>query len=758
MASPDFISDAEMAALFGGAGSTAPNFIADDQIHLYDPSIPEAKTIPSLFDDPLSALTSSDWWLTRPGGERITPGQALVGPVEKVLSGATFGLGDEIISGVSAPVASLASQLTENPLSLGQAYDAALSDVRGIDQSLSTASPVASAALGIGGALKAPLVGAVSKVKSWLTPAETLGQAAKNVALLTGAAGAEGAVYGGAYGFGEGEGGLVSRLDSASDSAVSGAKIGALLGAPISALSEGASLYGPQIREAGENFLRRSVGARASDYSKTAKELSVLDIAEDQVQSATKKALNNLEAKGLFDKARDPSKTLANVLREEKKLGSRVATLIGEADEAGVRAQSTFKRARAYLEEGKVPANQVDDYLQRLDELQAAIQEKGAGRVAYTQQQKIAAGSKYNPDDGAFNGFWRAVYGDLQDAVEKAVPSVKGINRELADIKTTKGIFERALGSGESKNFVDGIFERLRTSGAKTMAGPAVLGAATLGAGAGLPAAAAAGGLGYLATPKGQAQTGKLLRSLASNPAAPIKALEKALPATIPSLQRDPANLSDRDFIASKVDKALDMETPKIIAGNRIPIKVVDKKINEFISKEEGGQKTKAYRPKVDGSGVTVGTGVDLGNRTEYELKHLGLSADLVDKLKPYLGKKDKLADAILERKPLRLTKDEAQELDVAVKADIQKSVSKRLEKSGVELTSLPPEAQTVVHSLAYNFGPALDTALPTIWKAIIANDWGRVQELLRSTKWKQPELKARRLREANLLNPLVTA
>lgn len=777
MALPDFLSDAEMSALEGGSSSDSmPDFIPDDQIGFYDASLAPKAAVPSLFDDPLGALTSSDWWLTRPSGERISAGQALVGPVQKALGGATFGFGDELIAGASAPLAALGSQFTEAPMGLGEAYDAGLADVRGIGRSLEEASPIGAGVASIGGALKAPFINAASKLSSWLAPAKTLPEAAKRTALITSALAGEGALYGGAYGFGEGEG-ASGRIENALSGSKSGAAWGAVLGAPVTALSEAAALYGPQITEAGKGFLRRSIGARASDYSKTADELSVLDIAEDQVQSATKKALDNLESKGLFAANRDPSKTLANVLTEEKKLGTRIATLIGEADDAGVTAKPTFKRARIYLEEGKVPANQVDDYLSRLDELEAAIKEKGGGKIAYAQQQKIAAGSKYNPDDGAFNGFWRAVYGDLQDAVEKAVPGVKSLNKDLADIKITKGIFGRALGTGESKNFVDGIFERIRTSGAKTIAGPAVLGAATLGAGAGLPAAAAAGALGYLATPKGQAQLGKGLKALAANPTAPLATLERALPALVPSsgqksrqtFQSTPpqsevvkAPKGGRSQIGSQspssnpttfnidkaINKAMKMETPKLTK----PISAVE----SFIDKEEGGQLTKGYRPKVEGSGVTVATGVDLGNRTEYELKHLGLPEDLIKKLKPYLGKKDELADAVLKRAPLRLSKDEAATLDKAVKTDISSKVEKRLAKSGIKLASLPAEAQTVVQSLAYNFGPALDEALPTIWKAIVAKDWARVQYLLRSTKWKQPELKPRRLREAALLNKLV--
>lgn len=177
---------------------------------------------------------------------------------------------------------------------------------------------------------------------------------------------------------------------------------------------------------------------------------------------------------------------------------------------------------------------------------------------------------------------------------------------------------------------------------------------------------------------------------------------------------------------------------------------------DDFISKEEGGQALKGYYPKVKGSGVTVASGVDIGSRSPDDIDALGISNDLKTKLKPYAGKKDALATKILERAPLRLSKAEATELDDAVKEDIYGTIATKLKEVGVDLSKLPAEAQTVVKSLAWNFGKNFDDTLPSIWKAITEKDWATVQAKLINTKWKQPELKDRRLREAALLDPLV--
>ncbi len=181
-----------------------------------------------------------------------------------------------------------------------------------------------------------------------------------------------------------------------------------------------------------------------------------------------------------------------------------------------------------------------------------------------------------------------------------------------------------------------------------------------------------------------------------------------------------------------------------------------DMGINPIVSKFEGGQKLEAYPPPAKGSGVTVATGIDLGQRSSAELKDLGLPDSLIEKVSPYLGKKDSTAKNYLKSNPLELSQDEADLLDSAISQKISSQVSdKYYEATGQELSDLPEEAKIVLESLAYNFGPNLDQKLPTLWSHVTNNDWEGVQDFLINTKWKQPELKSRRIQEAALLNPL---
>lgn len=146
-----------------------------------------------------------------------------------------------------------------------------------------------------------------------------------------------------------------------------------------------------------------------------------------------------------------------------------------------------------------------------------------------------------------------------------------------------------------------------------------------------------------------------------------------------------------------------------------------------FISQLEGGQKLVGYVPaaSVSKSGVTVATGFDLGARNESDLKSLGITDPLLSKLKPYLGKQGKDAKDFLRTSALRITKLEADKIDKAAKSKIVDSLkSKWNAASKTKFNSLFAEAQTVVASVAFQYGTNLKTKTPNFWKQITACDW----------------------------------
>ncbi|HED35640.1 MAG TPA: hypothetical protein ENJ08_15715 [Gammaproteobacteria bacterium] len=86
----------------------------------------------------------------------------------------------------------------------------------------------------------------------------------------------------------------------------------------------------------------------------------------------------------------------------------------------------------------------------------------------------------------------------------------------------------------------------------------------------------------------------------------------------------------------------------------------------KFISKLEGGSKTKGYVPAagVSKSGVTIATGFDLGARSESDINKMSISATLRKKLKPYAGKQKQDAVKYLKNNPFTITPTEAASTD----------------------------------------------------------------------------------------------
>jgi hypothetical protein len=175
----------------------------------------------------------------------------------------------------------------------------------------------------------------------------------------------------------------------------------------------------------------------------------------------------------------------------------------------------------------------------------------------------------------------------------------------------------------------------------------------------------------------------------------------------------------------------------------------------KFISDREGGRVTEGYVPdqKNSQSGVTIATGFDLGARDVASLKKLGLSDELIKKLEPYLGKKKDDAAAALKAAPLTITAEEAQQIDEASKKSATDSLIKKYDAvSTTKFTDLPPEAQTVIASVAFQYGD-LASKTPKFWEAVTKQDWAQADQLLRDFGDKYP---SRRKLEADLLKPLL--
>ena len=184
---------------------------------------------------------------------------------------------------------------------------------------------------------------------------------------------------------------------------------------------------------------------------------------------------------------------------------------------------------------------------------------------------------------------------------------------------------------------------------------------------------------------------------------------------------------------------------------------MVDKIDYSFLSELEGGSKKSGYVPAVgvSKSGVTVGTGFDLGQRNESDLKNLGLSSELIAILKPYLGKKAKDAQDVLDKHPLTITVAQAEVIDKAVKrshVDLIKFKYNSVAENKKKFTDLPAEAQTVIASVSFQYGASLDVRAPKFWKAAKAQNWKECIKVLNNYGDGYP---TRRKKEAALLGEM---
>ncbi|RTZ18092.1 type VI secretion system tip protein VgrG [Vibrio aquaticus] len=176
---------------------------------------------------------------------------------------------------------------------------------------------------------------------------------------------------------------------------------------------------------------------------------------------------------------------------------------------------------------------------------------------------------------------------------------------------------------------------------------------------------------------------------------------------------------------------------------------------HQFIQQLEGS-KTVGYvpDPKNSQSGVTIATGFDLGARSVTDLKNLGLPEDLINRFSPYVGLKNQPAIEKLNALPLSITTEELEVVNELVKKSETNKLVKMYNSSSstIEFECLPKEAQTVIASVAYQYGylPRRTTAF---WKQSITQDWLSMYNNLMDFKDSYP---TRRKKEASLIKELI--
>jgi LysM repeat protein len=139
--------------------------------------------------------------------------------------------------------------------------------------------------------------------------------------------------------------------------------------------------------------------------------------------------------------------------------------------------------------------------------------------------------------------------------------------------------------------------------------------------------------------------------------------------------------------------------------------------------------------PQSSRSGVTVGTGVDIGQMSASDIEALDIPLGLKQKLAPYAGLIGQNAVNFLNSHPLHLTQDEANTLDRVVTQKTLAGVADRFNLAAPDnsFANLPPAARTVVADIAYQYGSNLAQRMPNFWSDVTAGRWDSAAQKLRN-------------------------
>jgi len=154
----------------------------------------------------------------------------------------------------------------------------------------------------------------------------------------------------------------------------------------------------------------------------------------------------------------------------------------------------------------------------------------------------------------------------------------------------------------------------------------------------------------------------------------------------------------------------------------------------DFIKSLEGSSLV-GYVPKekgtpLGGSGVTVASGFDLGQRNEQDLRLLGLRPQLIAKLRPYLGLKKWDADNYLKAHPLEITSKECEEINKSVFLVKVRGIIRDVGET--KWQAMSRSLRTVLASVQFQYGSA-KAKTPNFFKKVLSMDVRGVVSHLRN-------------------------
>lgn len=494
------------------------------------PAAPAPTQLQSLIDQPTRAPTDVELGVAQL--RAMSPLEQTAAELEgrKLLFGESYSFG--ILPKLEAAGTSLKEALYGTPISeaFGQAVtnqDILKEFVR--QQELEKENTI----LGISGPELAG--GLMSPIGRLYTPSQVARSAPLAQALATrtynvGKATATGAGAAGLQTFLSTPGTLEERLTAAGESA----ETGAMFGAGTSGIGEvfNATLA-PKLQSFGKAARRSAIGATAADYKKTAGKRNFVP-KDEGVYTLTQQGIDNVIDKGYLGNSLDPLMQSDNLETAVRTLENQLDANIAKIDASGVNVKTPqFISIVRQNQKGEFGGVNKAKYTAEIDRIKNDIAAQRTNRLEYLQTQKKIYGTLYDPSgtttDAKFN---RAVYHELQAAIERYVPDAKQVNEEVQSLILTRPIIERrkAQAGAAGNQFFNALARATYTTGGLFGAGARLAGAGPL-ASATLAATTRAA-----ATPTGRNLIGQALTSGQTLPAGLVAGLRTGQLASRPEI------------------------------------------------------------------------------------------------------------------------------------------------------------------------------------------------------------------------------
>ena len=522
-----------------------------------------------------------------------------------------FGAFPKGVAGANALIDALQGQ----PLS--EAYANRLAQVKELENKYKEAvAPISVAGITpteIGGALLMPLpkiaAAGTEALPAVKAAAPIVTKLAEKLAPITKSA-ALGAGLGGGQAYVESEKPLLSeeRLQAAIDAA----KVGGLLGGGIGAIGEGIKTIpsiASKLIEYGKGLERSSIGLRASDYSKkrgnrlvdvAASENPTIETLPNDYQTQVGVSANNVIENNTLGSTRNPTKLHSNLVEKKNDLEQQIqSTLENAQKDVGQVPLPDTSRTQQYIIDNVDPADEgkyLDKLLQKLD----MLKQKGEGKLTFLNEQKRKLANEWKKDPSLDSNFWRSLYLDYKDHIEKYAPQVKQLNKQKQDLLVLEPILERNKRLAEAP----GITPQKLTKALFYTTG-----------GLGIPTAIAGGpltttlalGLAGLGTKTGQKITGRLAQKVGGAGAGitgtGVESLTSALQKVIPSLTAtEPTQQSFPTEVKVSPETNLDVENAALEA-----------KIADLKKRFEGSSSTETPQHTVEIKGQKIALPVGEG-------------------------------------------------------------------------------------------------------------------------------------------------